>query len=64
MQENFELELREELDMANGKIREVGADVIYLFIISFNPFTSIGRTSTSNAKVKVVVICLNIPFMT
>ena len=31
---------------------------------AFNPFASIGRTGTSNGKVKVMVICLNISFMT
>ena len=32
-------------------------------VFSFNPFVSIGRTGTSNLKVKVMVICLNISFM-
>ena len=31
---------------------------------NFKPFASIGRTGTSNAKVKVMVICLNISSMT
>ena len=31
---------------------------------SINPFASIGRTGTSNGKVKVMVICLNISFKT
>ena len=30
----------------------------------FNPFVTIGRTGTSNFKVKVMVVCLNISFMT
>ena len=32
--------------------------------VLFNPFASIGRTGTSKGKVKVMVICLNISFMT
>ena len=31
---------------------------------NLNPFASIGRTGTSKGKVKVMVICLNISFMT
>ena len=36
----------------------------YIQAFFFNPFASIGRTGTSKGKVKVMVICLNISFMT
>ena len=38
--------------------------VVVVGVVVFNPFASIGRTGTSNAKVRVMVICLNISFMT
>ena len=38
--------------------------LIKTLLKSLNPFASIGRTGTSNGKVKVMVIRLNISFMT
>ena len=52
-----------EKDRVEEKEGKDGQQTLHC-LSELNPFASIGRTGTSYGKVKVMVICLNISFMT
>ena len=58
------LEICREAFLNNLPSKSFVTTVFAHFEVSFNPFASIGRTGTSNSKVKVKVSCLDISFMT